>query len=99
MLTLKQKKDIFGLISQGFEKEVDIPLATLAIYLKDKNIDYSEFGYKKMKSLLNDLEFLSLKIVKEKGHDNVYAVIHDFSDGKKKHEDKTEIKLDKNKKL
>lgn len=98
MLTLKQKKDIFGLISQGFEKEVDIPLATLAIYLKDKNIDYSEFGYKKMKSLLNDLEFLSLKIVKEKGHDNVYAVIHDFSDGKKKHEDKTEIKLDKNKK-
>ena len=61
MLTLKQKKDIYGLLLENFEKGVDIPLASLALYLKGKNIDYTEFGYKKMKSLLNDLEFLSLK--------------------------------------
>lgn len=81
MLTLKQKKDIYGLLLENFEKGVDIPLASLALYLKGKNIDYTEFGYKKMKSLLNDLEFLSLKTRKANGHENVYVVIHDFSSG------------------
>ncbi len=88
MLTLKQKKDIYGLLLDNFEKGVDIPLASLALYLKSKNIDYTEFGYKKMKSLLNDLEFLSLKTRKAKGHENVYVVIHDFSDGGKTKDDK-----------
>ncbi len=88
MLTLKQKKDIYGLLLENFEKGVDIPLASLALYLKSKNINYTEFGYKKMKSLLNDLEFLSLKTRKAKGHENVYVVIQDFFDGRKKKNDK-----------
>ncbi len=88
MLTLKQKKDIYGLLLENFEKGVDIPLASLALYLKSKNIDYTEFGYKKMKSLLNDLEFLSLKTRKAKGHEDVYVVIHNFSVGEKTKDNK-----------
>ena len=98
MLTLKQKKDIYGLLLQNFEKGVDIPLASLALYLKGKNIDYTEFGYKKMKSLLNDLEFLSLKTRKANGHENVYVVIHDFSSGGNPVDDKKKTLTEEEKK-
>lgn len=103
MLTLKQKKDIYGKFLTGFEKEVDIPLATLALFIKNNNIDYEKLGYKKMKSFINDLGFFSLKTKNENGHENVFAVIHDFSvtqpilktNRKEKKSEKQEIKEEK----
>lgn len=97
MLTLEQKRSIYGILLQNFEREVDIPLSFVSLYLQNKSIDYSKFGYKKLKSLLNDLEFLSLKMVGEKNHQNAYVVIHDFCvDEKNKKE--TPPKKEKNKK-
>lgn len=78
MLTLQQKKDIYGLLSQRFQKEVDIPLASVALYLTESKIDYKKSGYKKMKPLLEDLGFLELKTSKEEGKGNVIAVLHPF---------------------
>jgi hypothetical protein len=111
MLTLQQKKGIYGILLQNFEREVDIPLSSVSLYLQSKNIDYAKFGYKKLKSLLNDLEFLSLKMVGEKDHQNAFVVIHEFSNDNKtsslplkneKKKNKKESKsknLDKNKVL
>ncbi len=83
MLNSKQKKDIYGLLSQRFQKEVDIPLASVALYLTECKVDYRKSGYKKMKPLLEDLGFLELKTSKEEGKGNVNAILHSFEWNKK----------------
>lgn len=84
MLNEKEKKRIHGLMLEDFTIGVDIPLAKVALYLKDKNINYTEFGFKKIKLFLNGLEFLELKSKKEDGHVNDYVVIKKEDDMKKK---------------
>ena len=66
MITQKQKRVIYGQLISSFEREVDIPLASLALFLNSKHISYSELGYKKIKPFLNSLEFLSLKTKENK---------------------------------
>ena len=38
MITQKQKRVIYGQLISSFEKEVDIPLASLALFLNSKHI-------------------------------------------------------------
>lgn len=78
MLTLQDKGDIYDLLIQGFDTETRIPMATLALYLRDKGFSYEKFGYKKLKSLLNDLEFLSFDTDNENNHCDVFVTIHPF---------------------
>jgi hypothetical protein len=82
MLTLKNKADIYDLLKLGFKEEERIPLATLALYLNSKKFSYQEYGYKKLKSLLNDLSFLSYE-TDEKNPSDVYVRIHAFDSGEK----------------
>lgn len=93
MITQKQKRVIYGQLISSFEKEVDIPLASLALFFNSKHISYSEFGYKKIKPFLNSLEFLSLKTKENKGHKDEFVVIHDF-DVDHKEEEKMKSKKD-----
>ncbi len=78
MLTNQDKQNIYGLLCQEFEKNSKIPLAKVALYLKNQGLNYEEFGYKKMKSLLNDLnEFLELSADETVGHKKEeYVVVH-----------------------
>ena len=93
MITQKQKRVIYGQLISSFEREVDIPLASLALFFNSKHISYSEFGYKKIKPFLNSLEFLSLKTKENKGHKDEFVVIHDF-DVDHKEEEKMKLKKD-----
>ena len=93
MITQKQKRVIYGQLISSFEREVDIPLASLALFFNSKHISYSEFGYKKIKPFLNSLEFLSLKTKENKGHKDEFVVIHDF-DVDHKEEEKMKPKKD-----
>jgi len=81
MLTNQDKQNIYDLLCQEFEKNSKIPLAKVALYLKNQGLNYEEFGYKKMKSLLNDLnEFLELSADETVGHKKEeYVVVHDFN--------------------
>jgi hypothetical protein len=79
MLNRQDKQNIYGLLTQAFEKNVEVPLAKVALYLKDQGLNYEEFGYKKMKLLLCDLsEFLELRTSMRKGHESEAVVLHDF---------------------
>ncbi len=90
MLTLQDKENIYDLLKLGFREEEKIPLATLALYLNDKKFSYQEYGYKKMKSLLNDLTFLSYE-TDEKHPNDVFVVLHHF-DGEKEKKKTTQKK-------
>lgn len=87
MLTLQNKEDIYDLLRLGFMEEEKIPLASLALYLNSKKFSYQEYGYKKLKSLLNDLSFLSYD-TDEKHPNDVFVVLHHF-DGEKEKSVKT----------
>ena len=97
MLTLKQQGDIYDLLCQGFSLEKRIPLATLALYLKEKGISYEELGYKKFRSLLNDLQFLECVTSEDKKRNDVFIIIHPFERVEKK-ESKKEKTLDEKEK-
>ncbi len=78
MVTLKNKEDIYDLLKLGFKEEEKISLAGLAAYLNSKKFSYQEYGYKKLKSLLKDLSFLTFE-ADEKNHKDAYVVLHPFS--------------------
>lgn len=82
MLTLKDKENIYDLLVLNFPKETEIPLSKLALCLRDKGFSYEEHGYKKLRPLLEDLDFLSLENA-EHGSPDVFVTIHDFSVPKK----------------
>ena len=74
MLTLKQQGDIYDLLCQGFSLEKRIPLATLALYLKEKGIstDMQMIAAMKTYALLEDLHLTYedlLAILKEANYD------------------------------
>lgn len=76
-MTLQNEAGIYDLLKLGFEENKKIPLATIALYLNSKNFSYQEYGYKKLKSLLEDLSFLSFENdMKSSG--NAYVIIHPF---------------------
>ncbi len=77
MITQKNKEDIYDLLKLGFKEEEKIPLSGLAIYLNSKKFSYQEYGYKKLKSLLKDLSFLTFE-ADEKNHEDAYVVLHPF---------------------
>ena len=77
MLTLKDKADIYDLLKSGFKEEERIPLSSLALYLTNQKFSYQEYGYKKLRSLLEDLSFLSIE-TDEKNPSVVYVVLHSF---------------------
>lgn len=77
MLTLKDKADIYDLLKSGFKEEERIPLSSLALYLTNQKFSYQEYGYKKLRSLLEDLSFLSIE-TNEKNPSVVYVVLHSF---------------------
>lgn len=83
MLTKQNKADIYDLLKLGFKEEEKIPLASLALYLNNKKFSYQEYGYKKLKSLLNDLSFLSYETNK-KNHNDVYVVLHHYDEEENK---------------
>lgn len=84
MLTRQDKQNIYALLTQSFPKNTKIPLAKVALYLKEQGLNYEEFGYIKMKSLLCDLsEFLELSVEQNGSHKNESVIIHDFNDGMK----------------
>lgn len=78
MLTLQDEIDIYDLLKQGFSFNEEIPIASIALYLNSKGISYQEYGYKKLKSLIDDLSFLTTKTDKE-NHSIVYVSLHQFS--------------------
>ncbi len=78
MVTLKNKEDIYDLLKLGFKEEEKISLAGLAAYLNSKKFSYQEYGYKKLKSLLKDLSFLTFE-ADEKNRKDAYVVLHPFS--------------------
>ena len=78
MLTLKDKENIYDLLVLNFPKEKKIPLSKLALYLKDKGFSYEEHGYKKLRPLLEDLNFLSLEN-SAPGSSDVFVTLHDFT--------------------
>ena len=82
MLTLQDKADIYDLLKLGFKEEERIPLASVAQYLNSRKFSYQEYGYKKLKSLLADLSFLSCETDK-KNHNACYVILHPF-DSKEK---------------
>lgn len=84
MLTLAEKRDIYGLILSNFQKGIDIPLASFALYLNAKKVDYRKFGYSKMKTFITDLDFIKLKSKSIHGHESQYVTILDFSPANKK---------------
>lgn len=77
MLTLKEKADIYDLLIKGFDENKKIPLASIALYLNDKKLSYQEYGYKKLRSLLNDLSFLNIE-ADSRNPSNVYVKILPF---------------------
>ncbi len=80
MLSRQTKQDIYGLLCHGFMKNVEYPLAKVALYLKSQGLNYKEFGYTKMKSLLEDSkEFLTLKTDHRIGHEKDVVILHDFN--------------------
>lgn len=81
MLTLKNKEDIYDLLRLGFREGEKIPLASVALYLNNKKFSYQNYGYKKLKSLLKDLPFLSLE-ADEKNPKMSYVVLHSFEESK-----------------
>lgn len=87
MLTLKDKADIYDLLKSGFKEEERIPLSSLALYLTNQKFSYQEYGYKKLRFLLEDLSFLSIE-TDEKNPSVVYVVLHSFDkeEGQKKSE-------------
>lgn len=80
MLSNQDKIKLYGLITSEFKAGVEYPLAKVALYLTNQGLNYQEFGYKKMKTLLMDLpEFLTLEEKKsDKGHADVVR-IHAFT--------------------
>lgn len=60
MLTNQEKEDIYNKLSSFFELDKEIPMATIALYLKNNGIDYLSKGYKKLKTLLEDLDFIKI---------------------------------------
>jgi hypothetical protein len=83
MLTRQNKLAIYGLLSQSFQKNSEYPLAKVALYLKDQGLNYEEYGYPKMKSLLGDLkEFLTLVTHDSEDHKrrNEFVVFHDYKE-------------------
>lgn len=86
MVTLKNKEDIYDLLKLGFKEEEKISLASLAAYLNSKKFSYQEYGYKKLKSLLKDLSFLTFES-DEKNNKDAYVVLHPFYDEKETEKD------------
>ena len=98
MLTKQDEIDIYDLLKQGFSFNEEIPIASIALYLNSKGISYQEYGYKKLKSLIDDLSFLTTKTDKE-NHSIVYVSLHQFSIEEKKKEDFSDEEKNKIKNL
>ena len=61
MLTKQNKLDIYALLCSEFPKKKAIPMKDVQAYLENNGLSYAEFGYRNMRSLLEDLqEFLAL---------------------------------------
>lgn len=91
MLTQQEKKNIYSLLVTNFDKGIDIPLASISLYLTGKDIDYKSKGYNKLKSLLADLDFITLKS-KDQGYKDNYVIINDYNgDAVKKGDKKEEV--------
>ena len=60
MLNSSEKEDIYNKLSSSFKLDTLIPMATIALYLKNNGIDYLSKGYKKLKTLLKDLDFIKI---------------------------------------
>lgn len=73
MLTDQQKKDIYALLANRFQKDTEIPLASVSLFLHNE-IDYKKLGYPKRMALLSDLPFMERK--REEGSPNVTVVLH-----------------------
>lgn len=101
MLTLKEKEDIYDLLRMGFDENKKIPLASIALYLNDKKLSYQEYGYKKLRSLLNDLSFLNIES-DPRNPSNVYVEILPFEmeeKSKKKEKKEKKISIQEKKKI
>lgn len=76
MLTNNEKEDIYNKLSSFFEPDKDIPMATIALYLKNNGIDYLSKGYKKLKNLLEDLDFIKISQKNDKDKHVEYVSIN-----------------------
>lgn len=81
MLNRQDKLNIYGLIRSEFKQGVSYPLSKVATYLSKQGLNYQEFGYKKMKSLVQDLpEFLTLETKNVNGHAVESVLFHEFKE-------------------
>ena len=75
MLSVKEKKDIYDSLSTSYSINKPIPMASIALYLKNNGIDYQIKGYKKLKNLLRDLDFIEIKTTNEDDKHIEYVLI------------------------
>lgn len=89
---LKKIKSIFEL---NVPKEKEFPMATISTLLKDNGISQKDFGYSKMKPLLQTMDFLSVKDVIVNNTPQALVVYHGKNEKSKK---QTEVKKAQEKK-
>lgn len=75
MLTSSEKEDIYNKLSSSFKTDTLIPMATIALYLKNNGIDYLSKGYKKLKTLLKDLDFIKISQANDEDKHVEYVLI------------------------
>lgn len=87
MLNSSEKEDIYNKLSSSFKFDTLIPMATIALYLKNNGIDYLAKGYKKLKNLLKDLDFIKISQENDEDKHVEYVLI----------KNKEKLKVDKTK--
>ena len=85
MLSKQNKQDIFALLLARYPKKKAIPMEEIQKYLEENGLQFQEFGYQNIESLLTDLkEFLELKITQGKGKKEANCFLHDYQEVKTK---------------
>ena len=85
MLTLKDKKHLYQILSEGFPFEEAQPLAKVALYLSQHGIKSKDYGYKKVKAMFYDLaEFLTVKEILCGSNPQQELVLHHWEEKKKR---------------
>lgn len=92
MLSKQNKLDIFALLLARYPKKKAVPMKEIQAYLEENGLQFQEFGYQNMESLLQDLrEFLELKITAGKGKKEALCFLHDYQEVPKPPLKKTKV--------
>lgn len=75
-LTEEIKKEIYALLINSMEFEVETPSAYVSLLLNNNGYSKERFGFSKMKELFENLEYFSQKVVEMNGVPQILLTLH-----------------------